>query len=785
MKLVYHKKNGSEVSDFDTSIMSVAAGDSIGIISPYISIDYLIRIIGVAENWLLISDVEEWLSSTRPRDLKKVSVFISKYHDRIHHYPKIHAKSVIGKRKSFIGSSNLTASGVLGRTEIGALIDEPDALLELGAWFDDLWANSHPPAVEEVANYVDWLKSSKSTADSKKSFISSDVQGVSKKLSGISPEFAGGAWSLASSLESYLLSVPTDLIDGRCFHEIFKLNGCGDLRGFYLSLVSRCVNHFRGVFSVADKSLVIIRGHNFYIFNAATASSDDFSIFDNYLYRLTLYFSFDSKKPWPSFQTLSKLTGVREVWQKKLNADLLAGEFILRTIDNGIELFELNDGFEWGGHWVNFRKAHELWVSRLAEGGRSYSSAMNPVENFGVEPPPLNTSFQSGSDRQQNLSISSIEIQSNIDDSIVPDDFPVNGDIYDLDDYDEDDEFHVNLIPGLHHSFATNIECADFVFSKIANLLHNDGSWIMVKGSGLNFILSPIKFLREILINRSNDLRAEVVALILMGRVVGVLPLFVVNALWFYHKDVKFSLTRNIPYVVGLNILNIPVEYVSTRRSLSGLLTYRDTGYILSKERYLKICEEMVWLHDFRIRNMIAVIDPDNQCLIGDRTIDESSKFIPMNRDSFIVRVIFRNSNKRPKYDGIYDASERIFLNNVDEVYSRFISFAYHWCGSIFESSGSFERLFFQLMKSSGVEDSLEFHHVYYPKLFLFENISKGVVVFNDLLTTDDWRLIPKTKEVIDSIGSDNCLWLSSFLGGLSGCDWHPVVGSETVPAQS
>lgn len=125
-RLVYHDLSGisAQSSPFDEAVLEVARSGAVGIVSPYIGVDYLQRIIQVSDGWRLISDIEAWLSSLSMRARPKAWLFIRENLDSIHHCPAIHAKAVIGQQLAMFGSANLTNTGILGRTEMGILIDD-------------------------------------------------------------------------------------------------------------------------------------------------------------------------------------------------------------------------------------------------------------------------------------------------------------------------------------------------------------------------------------------------------------------------------------------------------------------------------------------------------------------------------------------------------------------------------------------------------------------------------------------------------------------------------------
>jgi hypothetical protein len=158
-RLVYHDLSGvpGQSSPFDEAALEVARTGVVSIVSPYIGVDYLQRIIQVSTGWRLISDIEAWLSSLTMRARPRAWLFIRENLDNIHHCPAIHAKAVISNKLAMFGSANLTNTGILGRTEMGILIDELEMVVELGRWFDTLWQQTHSPIADETNAFVQWL----------------------------------------------------------------------------------------------------------------------------------------------------------------------------------------------------------------------------------------------------------------------------------------------------------------------------------------------------------------------------------------------------------------------------------------------------------------------------------------------------------------------------------------------------------------------------------------------------------------------------------------------------
>ena len=139
--------------------MSVASTAHLRLVSPYLGVDYLGRLVRQAGHWLLISDVEEWLRSLSPRARGSAWSFIRENQLRIRHCADVHAKTAIGDEAAVLGSANFTAKGILGRSELGVLVGEQRLVNELQVWFHDLWNASAPIVVDEGNAYIAWLES--------------------------------------------------------------------------------------------------------------------------------------------------------------------------------------------------------------------------------------------------------------------------------------------------------------------------------------------------------------------------------------------------------------------------------------------------------------------------------------------------------------------------------------------------------------------------------------------------------------------------------------------------
>lgn len=186
-RLLYHAPdNPNQESPFDRAIVQVVQGQDVSIVSPYIGVQYLHRLIGMSRSWRLISDVLEWLSATPVSERGAVYEFLKQNDGQVHHYPAIHAKTVVSRVGAYTGSANLTDAGVLRRTEFGVLLTDPEQVHEIQQWFDAIWCQTSPPPLLSVLNLIEELAQishiAAGFADLKASQLESGARRVRAKL---------------------------------------------------------------------------------------------------------------------------------------------------------------------------------------------------------------------------------------------------------------------------------------------------------------------------------------------------------------------------------------------------------------------------------------------------------------------------------------------------------------------------------------------------------------------------------------------------------------------------
>lgn len=156
LTLIYHEPEevALAVSCIDEVIRQIVIGQQIDIACPYLGLPYLNQITKECSSWRLLSDVEQWVISQPRNSRSKVYDFIATHRDRVHHYPKLHAKVIVAEEKALVGSANFSEEGVTKRAEMCALLADPTQVSELRKWFGRLWELSTPPDMDELAELI-------------------------------------------------------------------------------------------------------------------------------------------------------------------------------------------------------------------------------------------------------------------------------------------------------------------------------------------------------------------------------------------------------------------------------------------------------------------------------------------------------------------------------------------------------------------------------------------------------------------------------------------------------
>lgn len=400
-RLVYHNLSGLTGlnSPFDEAALEVARTGSVNIVSPYIGVNYLQRIIQISDGWRLISDIEAWLSSLPVRARPKAWEFIRENLDSIHHCPSIHAKAVISKTLAMFGSANLTNTGILGRTELGMLIDEPPLVAELCVWFDTLWEQTLPPIADEADAFVKWLddEAARTPARREKFSLSASSKAIRARLTAL-PVIekvvpVGHALDLGSvaqelvikehryydSLDQALEAAIHALTKGRfSFGEVVSAVRAtfdsASIREVYFALLQHCANHVRTVFAENTINRLVLSDG---LFGQSTHESIPKALapFDSFLAKLVMHLDFYQYRELQNEEQIEMLTGIRGGEQVILISELIDCGFVdIEDVAGELPKYKLLGDFEWDGRYRLFETAMRSWLLKRN------SSANKPLE---------------------------------------------------------------------------------------------------------------------------------------------------------------------------------------------------------------------------------------------------------------------------------------------------------------------------------------------------------------------------------------------------------------------
>lgn len=156
LSLIYHTPESSTggISPFDAAVMGMVAGQELMIACPYLGLDYLVRMTQPAVGWRLLTDLVEWLLSQTPATRARVVDFVAAHPGAVRHCAELHAKVLVAGSKAMLGSANFTERGILKRVEVSVLVDEPDRVGELKAWFNSVWDHSSPVSETDLRSWL-------------------------------------------------------------------------------------------------------------------------------------------------------------------------------------------------------------------------------------------------------------------------------------------------------------------------------------------------------------------------------------------------------------------------------------------------------------------------------------------------------------------------------------------------------------------------------------------------------------------------------------------------------
>lgn len=390
-RLVYHDQSriSGQHSPFDEAVLAVARSGSVSVVSPYIGVDYLRRIIQVTSEWRLVSDIEAWLSSLSMQARPKAWSFIRENIESIHHCPAIHAKAVISQKLAMFGSANLTNTGILGRTELGILIDDPAMVKELGIWFETLWQQTLPPVADETNAFVQWLDeiSERTPSRRDKYTLSASGQKVRASLVKLQApakiEPKGAALnldvvaqtliiqqqrhydSLEEAIEAAINSLANDwFLFGQVVSYVHAAFPIASNREMFFALLQNCANHARTVFAESTRNRLILKDGTF-IQSSKELIHDALEPFDTFLAIHIRHFDFIQHRNLLDEELVEKETGFAGIDQIILISELLdCGLLELDDVAGQLPRYILSEDFEWDGRYKLFTKSVHGWLAK-------------------------------------------------------------------------------------------------------------------------------------------------------------------------------------------------------------------------------------------------------------------------------------------------------------------------------------------------------------------------------------------------------------------------------------
>lgn len=397
-QLIYHSPETPEgESPFDREIIKVAKGNDIKIVSPYLGLSYLNRLVSVASSWRLLSDVHEWLTSQPSSERQKIIGFLQMNEAFVHHYPAIHAKAVISSHSAYIGSANLTMAGVLRRTELGMVVTEKPLVAELNQWFDALWVQSAPASIDGIRELVTLLDKQEEGSPLRAQGLSgvislaSKAKSVRAKLSRNTSErhpvpselerIEGTRKDLEDVVALYVDNYAAKGFTLQALHARVKVEGPlgSSVKDTYLELLTYCATQPRSFFWTEALNRLVFQDGVF-VQSERTRLNQTLAQFDTFIESLIKALSFSIPKPLDIERARDSTPGISPAGQKLI----VEGMKDIGML-SGSGPFLLNEELEWTQRLKLLSKAFTTWSALLTK--HQFSKAESPTTSKEDSPP--------------------------------------------------------------------------------------------------------------------------------------------------------------------------------------------------------------------------------------------------------------------------------------------------------------------------------------------------------------------------------------------------------------
>ncbi len=176
-------------SPFAEALSKIAAEQEISIASPYLRLEVLRGLVDVAESWELITDLREWMGSIQAAEMQETVDFLQAHLYAVRDVAGLHAKLVLGPDTAYLGSANLTRSGLTRNHELGVVLDDADELVALREWYEGLWKGGKKRTHEEIEHLARAFShdSAPDREERRKQAANWDVEDISRPQASLAP----------------------------------------------------------------------------------------------------------------------------------------------------------------------------------------------------------------------------------------------------------------------------------------------------------------------------------------------------------------------------------------------------------------------------------------------------------------------------------------------------------------------------------------------------------------------------------------------------------------------
>ena len=154
MELLYHHSNCDE-SPFGGAVADICEQGKAWVASPYIDLWILRAIAKSSEDFRVLTDLRAWSSMYGKYTVtNEIHGILRELTGCIRDLSGLHAKLVLGRSQAYLGSANLTRSGLTNNQELGVIIRDQRQLEELQKWFERAWQDASESSTADIEGFL-------------------------------------------------------------------------------------------------------------------------------------------------------------------------------------------------------------------------------------------------------------------------------------------------------------------------------------------------------------------------------------------------------------------------------------------------------------------------------------------------------------------------------------------------------------------------------------------------------------------------------------------------------